>query len=67
MNAEFEISVVSNFVSPKKRPCQTSKGRQTLLRTLFWAAQPAFDASDAEDNFFTSKNPMEKQMNVEDA
>jgi len=42
VNTEFEISVVSKIFSPKKRPCQISKARQTLLQTLFWAAQPAF-------------------------
>ena len=40
MNSEFEMSAVSNFFSLKRQPCQISKARQTLLRTLFWPLNP---------------------------
>ena len=41
MNTEFEMSVVSGFLVATNSPVRYQKPVKHL-RTLFWAAQPAF-------------------------
>ena len=63
MNTEFEMSVVSNFFSLNKQPCQISKARQTIFADNFFVLGRSIrlrlqynNAEDAGKLFLLSPN-----------